>query len=211
MSGSRLEEISVWLSAKSREPQFASFLEELLVRLCEVPSIPGPDLRQAAAEEGRVYERIAAALGKWALPGTVSRVPITPEISRHASFTFPYYAGTIDAYRGRCNLVHLFSPAGEVGAGRSVALNAHIDTVAPHIEPRVENGVVFGRGACDDKGGCVAIVGALTLLRELAMRTGIEPRGRIVSMFVTDEESGGNGSLSLAADRELGKQYERLW
>ena len=35
------------------------------------------------------------------------------------------------------------------------------------------------------------MVGALALLREQGSRTGLRPAGRIVSMFVTDEESGG--------------------
>lgn len=210
MIGSRLKETSAWLVARAGEGDFVAFLEKLLVELCELPSIPGPDLARTALEEGRVYERIAAALRDRALPGTAANMPIMAEISRHRSFTFPYYAGTVDAHGGRSNLVHVFSPAGTVAPGRSVALNAHIDTVGPYFEPHVENGTVFGRGACDDKGGCAAIVGALALLRELAVRKGIEPRGRIVSMFVTDEESGGNGSLSLAMDRELGRHYDTV-
>jgi acetylornithine deacetylase/succinyl-diaminopimelate desuccinylase-like protein len=210
MIGSSLKETSAWLVERAGEKDFVAFLEKLLVELCGLPSIPGADLARTAQEEGRVYERISAALRERALSGTASTMPISAEISRHKSFTYPYYAGTVDAHRGRSNLVHVFSPAGTVAPGRSVALNAHIDTVGPFLEPRVENGTVFGRGACDDKGGCAAIVGALALLRELAERGGIEPRGRIVSMFVTDEETGGNGSLALAMDRELGKNYDTV-
>jgi acetylornithine deacetylase len=40
----------------------------------------------------------------------------------------------------------------------------HLDTVPPYIEPRSENGKVFGRGACDAKG---QIITALNVCREL--------------------------------------------
>ena len=190
MGRPRPGEMSAWLVGKAGETDFVGFLRDLLVGLCEVPSIPGSDPRRTAADEARVHETIAAALADRALAGEIATMPIPAEISRHAAFTFPYYAGTSDAYRGRSNLVHLYTPPGSISPGLSVALNAHIDTVAPHIAPRVENGTVYGRGACDDKGGCAAIVGALALLRALRARTGVFPRGRIVSMFVTDEESG---------------------
>src|SRR5262249_2545072 len=49
------------------------------------------------------------------------------------------------------------------GGGRSLLLNAHLDTVgvagmsAPHA-PRVENGRLYGRGAYDMKGSLAAIL-----------------------------------------------------
>src|SRR6266511_1250787 len=51
------------------------------------------------------------------------------------------------------------------GGGRSLLLNAHLDTVgvagmnAP-FEPRIENGRLYGRGAYDMKGGLAAILDA---------------------------------------------------
>ena len=67
--------------------------------------------------------------------------------------------------------------AGSGSAGQSVALNAHIDVVAPYFPPRVKGGTVFGRGACDDKGPAVSIVAALKVLSEVmpAGRAEVEP------------------------------------
>jgi acetylornithine deacetylase len=43
---------------------------------------------------------------------------------------------------------------------RTVLLNSHMDTVAPHVPYRREDGVVHGRGACDAKGPLAAAVAA---------------------------------------------------
>jgi acetylornithine deacetylase/succinyl-diaminopimelate desuccinylase-like protein len=210
MSGAEVGRTGAWLVERAGGEDFTAFLRDLLFEICAVPTIPGSDLERTARDEQQVYDTLAGALARRALAGRVVKAPITPQISRHRAFTFPYYAGTADAYRGRSNLLHVYAPPGEVAAGRSVALNAHIDTVAPHIPPRLDGETLYGRGACDDKGSCAAIVGALALLRELGERTGAWPQGRIVSMFVTDEESGGNGSLSLAMDRDLAASYDTV-
>lgn len=41
-------------------------------------------------------------------------------------------------------------------AAPRVVFSTHIDTVPPFIEPRLDGRVMFGRGACDTKGGFVA-------------------------------------------------------
>ncbi len=43
--------------------------------------------------------------------------------------------------------------------------STHVDTVPPHLEPRREDDVVYGRGACDTKGGIVAMSEAGKRLR----------------------------------------------
>jgi acetylornithine deacetylase len=71
------------------------------------------------------------------------------------------------------------------GGGRSLLLNAHLDTVgvagmaAPHA-PRVENGRLYGRGAYDMKGALAAILHAAAGLRGL--------RGDVIVTAVADEE-----------------------
>ena len=71
------------------------------------------------------------------------------------------------------------------GGGRSLLLNAHLDTVgvagmtAPHT-PRVENGRVYGRGAYDMKGALAAILLAAAGVRGL--------RGDVIVTAVADEE-----------------------
>jgi acetylornithine deacetylase/succinyl-diaminopimelate desuccinylase-like protein len=210
LSRNDLEQTGAWLVQRAGSSSFTEFLGGLLFGLCAVPSVPGRDLEDTARAEQRIHDLLSRALAERALEGKVHRAPIPSSISEHRAFTFPYYAGTVDAYRGRFNLLHRYSPAGPVAPGRSVAVNAHIDTVAPFIPPRLEGGTLYGRGACDDKGSCAVMVGALSLLRELGVRTGLWPAGRIVSMFVTDEESGGNGSLALALDRDLAASYDTV-
>jgi acetylornithine deacetylase len=48
--------------------------------------------------------------------------------------------------------------------------STHVDTVPPFLEPRFEQGVLYGRGACDTKGGLLAMV-------EAAQRLGDECYG----------------------------------
>ncbi len=51
------------------------------------------------------------------------------------------------------------------GESPRLLFSTHIDTVPPHIPFRQENGTVFGRGACDTKGGIVAMLEAGRRLR----------------------------------------------
>jgi acetylornithine deacetylase len=80
------------------------------------------------------------------------------------------------------------------GGGRSLLLNGHIDVVPGDPEqfrPRVEDGRLVGRGACDMKGGIAAmVVAAETLAGEL--------RGDLIVCTNTDEESSGVGGLACA-------------
>jgi acetylornithine deacetylase len=71
------------------------------------------------------------------------------------------------------------------GGGRSLLLNAHLDTVgvagmsAPHA-PLVENGRLYGRGAYDMKGALAAILLAAAAVESL--------RGDVIVTAVADEE-----------------------
>jgi acetylornithine deacetylase len=87
------------------------------------------------------------------------------------------------------------------GGGRSLLLNGHVDVVT--VEPReewtspplrgtVREGRVYGRGACDMKGGVAAMVVAAEALSALD----VPLRGDLVLNTVTDEESTGLGSLA---------------
>lgn len=54
--------------------------------------------------------------------------------------------------------------------GRTLQFNGHLDTVhLPFVPPRVEEGVLFGSGASDMKGGIAAAVEALCILRDTGM------------------------------------------
>lgn len=85
------------------------------------------------------------------------------------------------------------------GGGRSLVLNGHVDVVPagddadwtyPPFSGTVADGQVWGRGACDMKGGIVA---ALTAIRALDTAR-IELAGDLVVQSVVDEETGGPGT-----------------
>ncbi|HMO28930.1 M20/M25/M40 family metallo-hydrolase [Enterovirga sp.] len=102
-------------------------------------------------------------------------------------------------YDGRPNLVGTWR--GE-GGGRSLILNGHVDTVT--VEPRaawtrdpfgaeIVDGLMYGRGTSDMKGGVMAALMAVTYLRE----AGIRLRGDVSLQSVVNEEHAGNGTLDL--------------
>lgn len=87
-----------------------------------------------------------------------------------------------------------------VGGGKTLLFNAHTDVVpasegmADPWSGRVEDGTVFGRGACDDKGQVATIFLILKTLDALGIRLG----GDLLVHLVVEEENGGNGSLAMA-------------
>jgi acetylornithine deacetylase/succinyl-diaminopimelate desuccinylase-like protein len=61
--------------------------------------------------------------------------------------------------------------------GRTLQFDGHLDTVhLPFVPPRVENGVLYGSGASDMKGGIAASIEALRALRD----TGALPGGGVL-------------------------------
>ena len=90
------------------------------------------------------------------------------------------------------------------GGGRSLLLNGHIDAVSaepvgqwtshPH-QPEIRDGLLYGRGSCDMKGGIAGMLFAL----ETVTRLGAKLAGDVVFCTNTDEESSGAGSYACAA------------
>ena len=85
------------------------------------------------------------------------------------------------------------------GAPTRFLYSTHVDTVPPHLEPRIDDGKVWGRGACDTKGGIVAMSRAGARL----VADGIEDFGYL---FVVGEEVDHRGAkesvaLDLKTDR----------
>ena len=61
--------------------------------------------------------------------------------------------------------------------GKTLQFNGHLDTVhLPFVEPRVEDGKLYGSGASDMKGGVAAMCEALRVLRD----TGLLKSGKII-------------------------------
>ncbi len=79
-----------------------------------------------------------------------------------------------------------------------VLFSTHVDTVPPFIPPRVEDGVVYARGACDTKGGIVAMAEAGKRLRQAGHTD-------VGYLFVVGEEvdhCGAKASMTLKVDAE---------
>ncbi len=133
---------------------------------------------------------------------------ISPGVEGHPAYTRPYYTITKDepeglalsgVYEGRDNLVCVIE--GEKSAGkRNTAVNAHIDVVAPFFPPRVDG----------DKANVVIMLGALSVLERLSRENSLVLKNRITAMFVIEEETGGNGSLSLVMEEKNQKSFDSI-
>jgi len=104
-------------------------------------------------------------------------------------------------YRNRPNVVGIKKGRGD---GRSLILNGHVDVVTvgnrkswshdPFSAVR-ENGVIYGRGSCDMKGGLISMTAAL----EAVISCGVPLCGDVIMQSVVNEEHSGNGSLACVA------------
>ena len=156
----------------------------LLQELVRVPSTTG--------EEGAVQEKVEHAfrgrgleVDVWEATGEETE-PYRDHVGDQASYADrPNVAGN---RRGR-------------GGGRSLLLNAHVDTVAPgepeawHHDPlggEVVGDRLYGRGSCDMKGGLVTHLAALDALEA----AGVELLGDVTVTSTVGEENGGLGALS---------------
>jgi acetylornithine deacetylase/succinyl-diaminopimelate desuccinylase-like protein len=206
--------------ARARTPGFQRYLRDLLVGLCAIDTTPNSDVRRMqAAEDGcfRIFER---ELGGLSFTGArLERRPVNPAIQEHPNYSLLHFTKTPqrpqglspeETYAGRSNLLYVVPGAGSNSTGQSVAVNAHLDVVAPFFPPCVKGGTVFGRGACDDKGPAVSIVAALKVLSEVMPAAGLKWNRNVVAMLVVEEETGGNGSLSLVIDRDLKQLYDSV-
>jgi acetylornithine deacetylase len=148
-----------------------STVAELGAELVRIDSV-NPDLVAGGAGEAEIARFVAGWLERAGLEVAVDEVA-----------------------PGRPNVVAV---ARGTGGGRSLLLNAHMDTVgvagmdAP-FEPRVEEGRLYGRGAYDMKASLAAIMlaGADALERKL--------RGDVIVTAVSDEEVASIGTAAVAA------------
>jgi acetylornithine deacetylase len=156
----------------------------LLQELVRTPSVTG--------EEGAIGVVVERAFSERGL--VVDTWSVTPEEME------PYveHVGGQSSYENRPNVVSV--RRGSEG-GRSILLNAHIDTVDPGdpaawtedpFSGNVDGDLLYGRGSCDMKGGLVTHLVALDALTDL----GLTLRGDVTVAATVGEENGGLGALS---------------
>jgi acetylornithine deacetylase len=89
------------------------------------------------------------------------------------------------------------------GGGRRLILSGHLDVVPPGdlstwtYDPwaaEIRGYNLYGRGACDMKGGVAAILAAVRALRETGELAGLD--GELMVVLVPSEEDGGQGTLA---------------
>ena len=72
-------------------------------------------------------------------------------------------------------------------AGKGVTFSTHLDTVPPHIAPKLDEHKLYGRGACDAKG----IAAAMLTAADQLVASG---ENRVDLLFVVGEEQGSDGA-----------------
>ncbi|MHC4917014.1 MAG: M20 family metallopeptidase [Planctomycetota bacterium] len=172
---------------EDRVPRIGETLSEL-VRIPTVNPYSGdPSPSGEAAGQAFAAERVRA------LGGETQFVPVPDDVYRRAGILGPAKRDWTD----RRSLVGRFT----FGSGATrIVLNGHMDTIGVadyRGEPfsgRVDDGLVYGRGASDCKGGIVAGLFAVEALRE----SGAEPDCEVIFESVVDEECNGAGAGTLA-------------
>ena len=173
--------------------------DDLIALLCDLVRFDtrAPDTGSAPRDEAALQDYVA---GRMRAAGLAVRV-WEPEAADLPPSRYPIPEG--HDFRGRPQLV---ATAAGAGGGRSLLLNGHVDVVtaepvdrwtSPPFAPDVRSGRVYGRGACDMKGGVACMLLATEVLRTLE----VPLRGDLIVNTVTDEESTGAGSLAVAAGR----------
>jgi acetylornithine deacetylase len=102
----------------------------------------------------------------------------------------------------RAALPVVIGRTGLVG-GRRIILSGHLDVVPPGdpgtwtVDPwggEIRDGRLYGRGACDMKGGVASILGAVRALQASGDLARLD--GELVVVLVPSEEDGGQGTLA---------------
>ena len=206
-----LSRIEAYIKRRAASDDFQEFITDSLVRLCSIDNTPENSIQGIKDRETAAFRVIQDLVDGISLPGFFQSYPVNSKrISKHPSYTPVFYSDNPDPYHGRSNLVYHLQPEKKSTRGNSLAFNAHIDTIAPHIPPVVQGSSVFGRGTCDDKGNVIVMIGILKILDELMKEFGVIPGNELTFMFVIDEETGGNGSLSLALNPDFSRRFAGL-
>ena len=122
----------------------------------------------------------------WLVPGGAGEKAI---VARMAEY-FEQLGVEIEIDEIEAGRLNLLATVRGSGAGPTLCLNAHADTVgydnwrAEALQPRLAGDRLYGLGAADDKAGCVAI-----LLTLKALASDPPASGTLLAAFVADEEA----------------------
>ena len=180
------DEVLQWIDDNSEEA--VAFLQELI----RIPSItpwfnPEPEKSREAdvqAAIGARMQSLGAEVKTWE--------PNAKQLAKYEGRA-GYYPD--HEFEGRPNLAAVLKGS---GGGRSMLLTGHVDvvpagggwTVDPFGAER-KDGIIFGRGTVDMKGGIAAMIMAL----EAVVKSGYRLKGDVTVGTVVDEEAGGMGTL----------------
>jgi acetylornithine deacetylase len=156
-----------------------------LADLVRIPSVTGSE----EAVQSEVATRLSAA--------GMDVETVVPDLDSIRAD--PAWPGEETERRSLPLVIGRLGPSG----GRRVVLSGHLDVVPPgdretwSVDPwsgGIRDGRLFGRGACDMKGGVAAIMAAVRAI----VAGGAEARlaGELVVAFVPGEEDGGQGTLA---------------
>lgn len=170
-------------AAERLAPHYTSLLRDLV----QLPSTRGLE-RDAQAVVARWMREIGLEVDSF-------------DVDARSLHSHPGFNRTASDYTDRPNVVGRRRGA---GGGRSLLLNAHIDTVPVEqaeawthgpLAGDVENGRLYGRGACDDKAGVVECL----LVAHAIKNAGVTLRGDLTVVSVIEDETSGNGTLATVA------------
>jgi acetylornithine deacetylase len=160
-------------------------LREELAAIVRIPSVTGAE------------EAVAADLAARLAAAGMAVETVTPDPA--AIRADPAWPGEETA---RTSLPVVIGRLGRAG-GRRVILSGHVDVVPPGdpatwtVDPwagDIRDGALYGRGACDMKGGVAAILGAVRAI--VASDAAGDLAGELVVALVPGEEDGGQGTLA---------------
>ncbi len=150
-------------------------------------------IRSTGGDEDVIQARVAAELTRGGFEVDAW------DIDMDAMRTHPHYSAEIERVTGR-GVVGTFGRSD----GLHLMLNGHVDVVpvgderlwsVPPWTATVTSDRVYGRGACDMKGGLACAIAAVRAVRE----AGIDLTGSVSIAAVIGEEDGGVGTLATLA------------
>ncbi len=160
--------------------------EQFLLEMISTPSLSGREggMVELCSEN---FQDVSDTTEKIPMPGTITNDP--------------YYCSVLKDtdYNGRHNLRITVKGTGSY---KPIIFNAHLDVVPSWDDegtgflPVKKGKIVYGRGACDDKGSIAALFAMLLLLRQRRAVTAAD----IIIHLVCEEEVGGNGTLAILQD-----------